>query len=138
MKKWLLLLCLAVGCSTLVQAQEAPKDTTFKEYTGKYLFPSGSVIAEVNVSLGSDGVLTSSSSAGVSELVKKDKDLFDIPKFQGTAKFNRDSNGKVIGVSIEAMGYQLEGTKSADGISMLSMYNKNFVANQRFAAFSIR
>jgi hypothetical protein len=136
MKKALLLFCMALGLCTLVQAQDAPKDTTLKEYVGKYLFPAGSVIAESTVTLGDDGVLTSSSSAGVSELVKKEKDIFEIPKFQGRAKFNRDANGKVIGISIEAMGYQLEGTKS-NGITSFST-DKKFVTNNTFVAFSTR
>lgn len=114
MKKWLLLFCMAL-CS-LVQAQDAPKDTTLKEFTGKYVFPDGSVVSEVQVTLSSDGVLTSSSTAGVSELVKVEnqKDFFEIPRFQGTAKFIRNEKGVVIGVAIDAMGYKLEGTKAAD------------------------
>jgi hypothetical protein len=138
MKKWILLFCLMAGFSMLAQAQDAPKDTTLKEYTGKYLFPTGTVIAETSISIGSDGLLTSSSSAGVSELVKveKEKDVFELPKFQGKVKFNRDEKGKVVGISINAMGYQLEGTKAPDGIT-LRLY-KNFVTNDPFVAFSIR
>ena len=136
MKKALLLLCLTIGFYSLANAQHEVKDSTFKEYTGKYSFPSGSVVAEITVTLGEDGVLVSSSTAGVAELAQKEKDLFDVPKFQGTAKFNRDSNGKVVGVSIVAMGYSLEGTKTTDGI--ISLYTKNLVAGQRPVAFSIR
>ncbi|NCI51688.1 hypothetical protein GWC95_17320 [Sediminibacterium roseum] len=128
MKKMIFLFCMAVGCCTFTQAQDAPKDSTLKEYIGKYLFPSGSVIAETNVSLGDDGVLTSSSSAGVSELVKREKDVFEIPKFQGTAKFVRDANGKVMGVVIDAMGYHLEGTKSENGMAAMFFPAKAFVA----------
>lgn len=138
MKKYLLLFCIAVCGCTLASAQDAPKDTTLKEYIGKYVFPSGSVIAETNVSLGDDGVLTSSSSAGVSELTKKEKDLFEIPKFQGTAKFVRDSNGKITGVVIDAMGYHLEGTKSASAVTALFLHPKIMVAKKSIVAFSAR
>lgn len=115
MKKWFFLVFLFFGLTTFAHAAEKHADSTVAEYTGKYIFPEGSVVAEVNVTLASDGTLTMSSTAGNSELTKRDKDLFDIPRFQGTAKFSRDSNGKIVGVSIDAMGYKLEGTKTAAG-----------------------
>ena len=37
--------------------------------------------------------------------------MYVITQFQGTAKFTRDENKKVIGVTILAMGYELVGTK---------------------------
>ncbi len=91
-------------------AQTTTADSTLQQYVGKYKFPEGSVIADVTVTL-EGGVLTMSSSAGPSPLEKQSEDLFSITQFQGTAKFNRDANKKVIGVSINAMGYSLEGTK---------------------------
>lgn len=124
MKKWMLFFCLAF-CA-VAHGQNTPADTTLMEFTGKYLFPEGSVVSEVNLSLGSDGVLTSSSTAGTSELVRKEKDLFDIPKFQGTAKFIRDSKGVVIGVTIDAMGYHLEGSKASGNLVMKKEYQLRF------------
>jgi hypothetical protein len=111
MKKIVLLgFCMLVG-TIMAQAQSAPADSTLKEFTGKYKFPEGSVVLEVNVAL-DNGNLTMSSSVGNSALEKQGEDTYSIVQFQGTAKFNRDSNRKIIGVSIVAMGYQLEGTKT--------------------------
>lgn len=111
MKKWFLFCCLSVSLISLLQAQETPKkDSTLQQYVGKYKFPDGSVVAEVTVQI-EDTVLTMSSSAGTSALEKQSEDLYTIVQFQGSAKFNRDANKKVIGVSIVAMGYELEGTK---------------------------
>jgi hypothetical protein len=117
MKKWMLLfglsLCFVI---TTAQAQDAPKDSTLKEYAGKYVFPEGSVIPNVVVNF-EDGALTMSSAAGTSALVKQETDLYSITSFNGTAKFKRDSNQKIIGVTVEARGYTLEGTKS-DGFAI--------------------
>lgn len=114
MKQKLLFLCMGLSFFTLLQAQNVPAaDTLLQQYLGKYSFPEGSVVTEVTVTLDS-GVLTMSSTAGISPLEKQGEDLFTIIQFQGTAKFNRDSTRKVMGVSIDAMGYQLEGKKVPD------------------------
>jgi|APCry1669193181_1035450.scaffolds.fasta_scaffold11406_2 hypothetical protein len=115
--KTLFLFCLGICFFYIADAQQTPApDSVLQQYVGKYKFPDGSVVAEVTVALES-GALTMASSAGVSPLEKQGEDLFAITQFQGTAKFNRDSNKKIIGVSINAMGYVLEGTKS-DGSSL--------------------
>lgn len=107
----ILLFGLGLGFVSIVHAQESAKDSTLEQFVGKYTFPDGSVVAEVNVAL-ENGALTMSSSAGVSLLEKQGEDLYTITQFQGTAKFKRDTNKKIIGVSINAMGYELEGTKA--------------------------
>ncbi len=111
MKKWFLFCCLLVALISAARAQQiSPKDSTWQQYVGNYKFPEGSVVTEVTVAI-EDTVLTMSSSAGNSLLEKQSEDLYTIIQFQGTAKFNRDANKKIIGVSIVAMGYELEGTK---------------------------
>ncbi len=105
------LFCLSVGVVSMLNAQTPSPDTTLQAFTGKYLFPEGSPVADVVVKL-ENGALTSISSAGESALEKIGEDLFSIVQFQGTAKFNRDANQKVIGVSIKAGGFELEGTKT--------------------------
>jgi hypothetical protein len=118
MKKLVLLLCLSMGLLSLVQAQDAPpQDSVLLHYTGKYSFPEGSVIREAKVTI-ENGSLVMTSSAGTSALEKKSEDLYSVVQFRGTAKFNRDANKKVIGVSIDAMGYRLEGTKVEDGLAL--------------------
>lgn len=126
MKKLILFCCLSVCLITVAQAQQnpnpapAPKDSTaMQPYVGKYKFPDGSVVAEVTVAI-EDGALTMTSSAGTSALEKKADDLYTIVQFQGTAKFNRDANKKIIGVSIDAMGYQLEGTKDESATAVIN------------------
>ena len=116
MRKWMLFLGFSLCCLLTAQAQDAPKDSTLKEYAGKYVFPDGSVIPNVVVNY-EDGALTMSSAAGTSALVKQETDLYTIPAFNGTAKFKRDSNQKIIGVTVDARGYILEGTRS-DGLTI--------------------
>lgn len=107
MKK-LFFLSLAVCFFSAVSAQT--KDSTLQQYVGKYKFPEGSVVTEVDVTL-EGSALSMASSAGVSPLEKQGEDIYTITQFQGTAKFNRNAEKKVIGVTINAMGYTLEGTK---------------------------
>lgn len=112
MKK-LMMLCFLLGAVAFVQAQT--KDSTLNDFVGKYKFPEGSIVTEVTVSMEGDG-LVMGSSVGNSALVKTGEDQFSITAFEGTAQFKRDANKKVTGVSINAGGYALEGTKS-DGIA---------------------
>lgn len=137
MKKLIFLFCVSMGFVFMVNAQQTPpQDTTFQEFTGKYKFPDGSVISEAMVAL-ENGALTVTSSAGVSALEKQGEDLFTITQFQGTAKFNRDANRKIIGVSINAMGYQLEGTKS-DSIAFTLGLKKKYVINGSLVNVQVR
>ena len=123
MKKLVFFFCFSLAILSTVTAQQSPpQDSALNQFTGKYKFPDGSVIAEANVTL-ENGALTMTSSAGTSPLEKQSDDLYTITQFRGTAKFNRDTNNKVIGVSINAMGYALEGTK-AEGIAFWNKRNK--------------
>jgi len=116
MKK-IFLLMLLVGSFSVAFSQQAPAgDTTLQQYAGKYKFPEGSVVAEVTVIL-DGGNLTMSSPVGTSPLEKKEEDVFVITQFQGTAKFNRDASKKIIGVTINAGGYLLEGTRTEEGFT---------------------
>lgn len=129
MKKWFLFCCLSVCLSMVAEANTVTgKDTTLQQYVGRYKFPDGSVVAEVTVAV-EDTLLTMSSAAGTSALEKKSDDVYVIVQFQGTAKFNRDANKKVIGVSIDAMGYQLEGTKSESIALIRKLKNPLFNAD---------
>jgi len=110
MKKMLLFAFMLVGFATTSSAQTAPSDSTVSQLLGKYKFAEGSPVAEVNVVL-ENGVLLMNSSAGSSTLEKTAEDVYVITQFQGTAKFTRDENKKVIGVTILAMGYELVGKK---------------------------
>jgi hypothetical protein len=61
-----------------------------------------------------NGGLNMIASVGTSPLKKNDGDVFEITLFQGIANFKRNEDKKVVGVSINAMGYNLEGTKEED------------------------
>ena len=113
MKKTLLFIVLIIGFSIVSNAQQ---DTTVTQYAGKYKFPDGSVVTDVIVAI-ENGTLIMSSSAGNSALEKESEDLYAIVSFQGKALFKRDATKKIIGISINAMGYQLEGTKENTSIS---------------------
>lgn len=113
MKKLLLSFVLALGFSLGAAAQA---DTTLNAYVGKYKFPEGSVVSEVVVAIEAGG-LTMGTAVGTSTLVKVETDVFTITQYQGTATFKRDENKKVVGVSINAMGYLLEGTRT-DGLAL--------------------
>jgi hypothetical protein len=110
MKKILLFAFMLVGFVIASNAQSAPTDTTVTQLLGKYKFAEGSPVSEVTVVL-ENGVLMMNSQAGSSTLEKSAEDVYVITQFQGTAKFTRDENKKVTGVTILAMGYELVGTK---------------------------
>jgi outer membrane protein assembly factor BamB len=94
------------------------------------------VIPHVEVKV-ENGALVIVSAAGTSPLVKQEGDLYSISANSGTAKFNRDTNKKVIGVSIDARGYQLEGTKEAES-SVAMIQKKEFVTKKLFVTVSVR
>lgn len=110
MRKILFLAILFAGIAFTSHAQQTQKDTTLQEFVGKYTFPQGSIISSVTLTI-ENGSLFSRSSAGESALEKTKEDLFYIIEFKGTAKFVRDTSGKVSGVIIDASGYHIEGPK---------------------------
>lgn len=117
MKKIFLLMLVMGSFSVAFAQQSSTADSTLQQYAGKYKFPEGSVVAEVTVIL-DGGNLTMSSPVGTSPLEKKEEDVFVITQFQGTAKFNRDASKKIIGVTINAGGYLLEGTRTEEGLAL--------------------
>ena len=94
----------------LVTISSAQTDSTFKEYTGRYVFPDGNVVPDVTVTLEGEALMMSSS-AGTSSLTRLGIDSFSVVEFSGTAVFKRNASGKVNGVHIEAAGYIMDGTK---------------------------
>jgi hypothetical protein len=98
---------IAIACTAL-QAQ----DTSSHQYTGKYKFPEGSVIPNVEVTM-DNGVLMMSSTAGVSTLTLLGVDSFNIVSFNGYAAFKRNETKKIVAIHIEASGYVLDGVKDA-------------------------
>lgn len=93
-------------------AGNAQDSTLKKEIMGRYTFPAGSVVEEVNVSEEA-GMLTMSSSVGTSALEQVKGDTFNITSFNGIAVFRRNDQRKVVGVHIDASGYVLDGVKDS-------------------------
>jgi hypothetical protein len=94
-----------------VDAQTDPKPP-LEDFVGKYVFPEGSVVPDVDVTL-SGSALTMTSAAGSSVLNELGRDSFQIVEFNGIAVFKRGEDKKVNGVHIEAQGYVLDGQKKS-------------------------
>lgn len=122
MKKLFLSLFIIIAAFSLY-AQEAPKPPK-EDYIGRYVFPDGSVVPDVTVSLSGDA-LTMSSSAGTSALTELGRDSFSIVEFQGFAAFKRGEDKKVNAVHIEAGGYVLDGQKQNNGAWAFRYYRKS-------------
>ncbi|MES2774058.1 MAG: hypothetical protein V4722_07725 [Bacteroidota bacterium] len=105
MKKLLFTLLFIAGSFVYVYSQDS-----LQQYTGRYNFPEGSVVREINVTV-ENNALMMGSMMGNANLVKDSEDNFRMPGFNGLAMFKRDSNKKVNTVSIDVMGLKLEGIK---------------------------
>jgi len=92
-----------------------------EDFVGKYVFPEGSVVPEVDVAL-SGSALSMTSVAGSSALVELGVDSFQIVEFSGFAVFKRGEDKKVNAVHIEAGGYVLDGQKKSGGAWMFTYY----------------
>lgn len=110
MKKFFFLL-FAVTTVMLLHAQQTPPQDTLQQYTGKYIFPDGSVVTEVTVTL-ENGILMASSVMGTTELRKTEGDVFEVVVYSGLATFKRNTEGKVNAVHIEVGDTILDGTKT--------------------------
>ena len=110
-------------CMLLAFAASAQQDTTANAILGKYKFPEGSIVADATVT-NENGTIMMTTSAGSSELVKQNDDVYTIVAFQGTAAFKRNDAKKVIGVVIDAMGYHLEGTKEQAAAAWVRISNQ--------------
>jgi len=88
---------------------------TLQQYTGKYKFPEGSVVSEINVTVES-GVLMAGSVMGNTELKKTEGDVFEIVNFGGTATFKRNTDGKIISVRVQVSDVDMEGAKQESAV----------------------
>ena len=133
MKKIITACILGLLASLAVTAQ----DSTGKELIGKYKFPAGSVIEEAVVTF-ENGVITMSSSAGVSVLEKMKGDTFNIVSFNGIAVFKRDDAKKITGVHVDASGYILEGEKEGAKLVSAGLASEAVLLNKSFALLNNR
>lgn len=84
---------------------------SLQQYTGKYKFPDGSPVTEINMTI-DNGVLMASSAMGSTEFRKTSTvDVFEVVAYGGTATFKR-TEGKVTGLQILVGDVNMEGTKT--------------------------
>ena len=112
MKK-ILMLVFVVCAFSLVNGQNTKTVAidSLTEYTGKYKFPDGNPVTEINVTL-ENGVLNAVSAIGSSELKRREGDIFDIVAYGGTATFKRNGEGKISKVRVEVPDLDMEGEKT--------------------------
>lgn len=84
---------------------------SLQQYTGKFVFPSGSPVAEVSVVV-ENGVLIGISDMGSSEFKKIAGDEFEIVAYAGIATYKRDKEGKINALRIQVQDIDMEGQKS--------------------------
>lgn len=97
------------------------QEDSLKKYTGKYIFPEGSPVTEITISL-ENGVLMANSALGNSELKKTDVDLFEIVSFGGTALFRRSADTKITGLNVVVGDVNIEGTRSESTILLHKIF----------------
>jgi len=119
MKK-IILTTLVLASIITVSAQTDPKPAPLEDFVGKYAFPDGSPVPDVDVILAA-GALSMQSAAGNSALTQLGVDSFSIVEFSGTAVFKRGDDKKVNAVHIEAAGYILDGHKVPGGLWIWSV-----------------
>jgi hypothetical protein len=103
MKKIFLLFALFIFSGVALYAQDS-----LKVYVGKYKFPEGSVVPEIEVIL-ENGALSFKSAMGTTPVERNGGDEFSIPAYSGTATFTRNEAKKITGLHIEASGTVLDG-----------------------------
>jgi hypothetical protein len=119
MMKKLFLFFLFFAIISTINAQDS-----LQQYTGKYVFPDGAPVPEVEVTL-TDSALAMGSVAGNSALTALGIDSFLIVEFSGTAVFKRAEDNKVNTVHIEAAGYVLDGKKQETGLWIFTSKNRS-------------
>ena len=108
MKKILLMAVILVGVFATANAQTS----NLKDYLGKYVFPEGSPVTEVTLTI-EDTVLTINSAMGATALEKKGTDTFYLAAYDAPIIFKRGANNSVETLTIIVQGMELTATKVA-------------------------
>lgn len=109
-----------------IMSVHAQQDSLLQKYTGKYKFPEGSIVSEINVTI-ENGILTATSAMGSTELRKTDtENVFEIVVYGGTATFKKDSVGKITTLQILVGDVNIEGTKT-EGATMANMFRYSII-----------
>ena len=99
---------ILVGVIATANAQTSP----LKDYLGKYVFPEGSPVTEVTLTI-EDTVLTINSAMGATALEKKGVDTFYLAAYDAPIIFKRGANNEVETLTIIVQGMELTATKVA-------------------------
>jgi hypothetical protein len=125
MKKIVLSLFIALSVNSLY----AQSDSTLNEFTGRFVFPEGGIIADATVVL-EGGQLSMITSVGTSVLTKSGIDSFTIVEYSGLAVFKRSAENKINGIHIDAAGYIMDGAKEeVKGIGNLYFVKPSLALN---------
>ena len=121
------LLSLLICTVTLVVNAQ---DTTMNEYKGKFKFPDGSLVPEVEITL-TDNVLTISAVLGSAPMEKMKKDTFTIPSYgNAMVYFGRDADGKISTIKIDTGTDVMEGKKVPASFAIL---NRKYIWRRQYA-----
>jgi hypothetical protein len=132
MKRTLIIPVIFFLAITTAMAQDS--SSAAAPFLGKYKFPPGSVVPEVEVVV-ENGLLMMNSAEGNSSLELLKPDTFSIISFNGTAIFKRNEKNLVTGVHIEAMGYVLDGVR--DSTALGKTYASRVPALYTYCAFKV-
>lgn len=106
MNKIITIIAFAFAFSLNALGQDAPLDN----YIGKYNFPEGSPVPQVELKL-VEGVLMGESQMGPVTFKRMEGDMFSIVEHNGVAEFRRNADGKVVAVKVTVDTLVMEGTK---------------------------
>lgn len=96
MKKVFLLITLLA--SLLVMNAQVKAD--LQDYTGRYIFPEGSLAEDAVISIVNDTVLNITASVGECDLKHIKGDSFALPQYGGSIVFNRNTENKIDGFTV--------------------------------------
>jgi hypothetical protein len=126
MKKLFFLISICLFSGIALYAQD-----NLKQYIGKFKFPEGSVVPEIEVVL-ENGALSFNSIMGNVAVEKTKDDEFSIPQYNGTATFTRNEAKKITGLKIEAQGIVLEGTIIENKTAEKTAINDDLLTNPKY------
>ena len=111
-----LFLAITILAFNFANAQTPLPADSLKVYTGKFKFPDGNPVTEINVTI-ENGILTAGSAIGSSELKHREGDIFDLVAYSGICTFKRNGDGKVNKMRVQVNELDMEGEKT-EGLSL--------------------
>lgn len=114
MNKIITIIAFAIALSLSALGQ----DTPLQDYIGRYNFPAGSPVPNVELKL-VEGVLIGESQMGSSTFTRKEGDIFTIVEYNGTAEFIKNAEGKIVAVKVTVDTLVMEGTKEGAALRAL-------------------